>query len=121
MSACWSKAFARASSLGSSTGERGAAPAGVDRSDTTVTFGSNCPTGSRAVDRSAGGKSDADDRSGFETAAWTDVCSGDRPFPSVILEEGSAIGFCRLTTTASHEGAARDEFEAATCRLAVSS
>jgi hypothetical protein len=121
MSASRSNAFARASSLGSSTGEWGAAFAAVDCSDTTVTFGSNGPAGSRAVDRSAGGKSAADGRSGFETAAWTDVCSGDRPFPSVILEEGSAIGLCRLTATASHEAAARDEFEAANCRLAVSS
>ena len=69
-----------------------------------TTFGSESGAASRAVDCASGrGNSEADDRPEVEATASPEICSGERPFPAIVLEEGSAIHSRALSATGSRE------------------
>src|SRR5258708_4832908 len=87
-----------------------------------ATFGPKSDAASRAVDCASGpGNSGADDRPEVEAAASAEICSGERPFSSVVLEEDSAIRSCELSTGESRDCRALRAFKAAICRLPASS
>jgi hypothetical protein len=69
-----------------------------------ATFGPKSDAASRAVDCASGrGNSEADDLPEVEATASAEICSGERPFPSIVLEEESAIRSCELSTADSRE------------------
>ena len=88
----------------SSTGGCEAALANADRSVAMATFGSESGAASRAVNCASGrGNFEADDRPEAAAKTSPEICSGKRPFPSVVLEECSAIHPRALSTTVSRE------------------
>jgi hypothetical protein len=79
-----------------------------------ATFGTTSDAASRAADGASGrGNSETNDGPEVEATALPEICSGERPFPSIALEEGSAIRSCELPTAGSREGWARRAFKAA--------
>jgi hypothetical protein len=87
MSACSNNVVARASSLCSSTRGRETAYGAVDRSIPMATFGTKSEAASRVADSYSGrGNFEMDDGRKVKAAALPEVCSGERPFPSVALK-----------------------------------
>src|SRR5260370_41563676 len=123
MSAWRSNAFTGESSLCWSGAGSEAALADEARFVAMAIFGSKSDAASRAVDGASGrGNPEADDRPEVEATASLEICSGERrPFPSVVIEEDSAIRSCELSATESREGGARRALKVAISGLPASS
>ena len=85
-------------------------------------FGTRSGAASRAADGTSGrGNSETGDGREAKAAALAEICSCERPFTSIGLEDDLAIRSCERSTAAARACTARREFRDPICRLSASS